>query len=94
MNSKSLLIILAAVCGLLLVPFIAMFFTTEVQWDLTDFLVMGFMLFGSGVLLELARINIPQLRYKIAAIGFVILCFLLIWAELAVGVFGTPFAGS
>lgn len=94
MNSERLLIIFAVVCGILLIPFTAMLFTEEVNWGLGDFLIMGFLLFGSGVVIELARAKIQDFRYKIAAIGFIVMCFLLVWAELAVGVFGTPFAGS
>jgi hypothetical protein len=32
--------------------------------------------------------------YRILIIGLILILFLLVWAELAVGIFGTPFAGS
>jgi hypothetical protein len=33
-------------------------------------------------------------KQRIFIVGFVLLAFFLVWAELAVGIFGTPFAGS
>jgi len=54
-----------------------------------------------GILLGLLELSIHFIlervqnkRVRIVPIIFVILIFLMIWAELAVGVFGTPFAGS
>jgi len=35
-----------------------------------------------------------NLKNRILFIGILVLMFLLIWAELAVGIFGTPFAGN
>jgi uncharacterized BrkB/YihY/UPF0761 family membrane protein len=78
---------------ILLVPLAAMQFTEEVDWKLFDFIIIGTLLIGSGLLYELvaARVN-PKYR-AVIAVAFVA-AVLLIWAELAVGVLGTPFAGS
>ncbi len=71
---------------LLLVPLVAMQFTTEVNWGLLDFVVMGSVLFGGGSLFVLAARKAPR-RYWFA-IGVVFAAaFLYGWAELAVGVF-------
>lgn len=94
MNNKRLIIILTAIVILLLIPFIAMQFTDEVNWTIADFVIMGILLTGTGLLIELVIRKIKGIKYRIILLVTVLLAFLLIWAELAVGIFGTPFAGS
>lgn len=79
---------------ILLIPLIAMQFTAEVNWDHTDFIVMGGMLFITGLLIEFVASKFSGSGYRILAIAGIVIVFLLTWAELAVGLFGTPFAGS
>lgn len=79
---------------LLLIPLVAMQFTTEVNWSVFDFLVMGLLLFGLGSSIEYTKRHVRVAENRIAVIFFLLLTFLLIWAELAVGIFGTVFAGS
>jgi hypothetical protein len=93
-SNKRLFLILAAVALLLLIPFVAMQFTAEVNWDSTDFLIMGIMLSGTGLLCELVLRTVSSVQNRVLICGIILLGFLLIWAELAVGIFGTPFAGS
>ena len=72
--------------AILLIPLIAMQFTTEVNWDGRDFLVMGFLLFGTGSLfVTVARRAPRKSRWLIG--GMFLAAFLYVWAELAVGVF-------
>ncbi len=80
--------------ALLSVPLIAMQFTNEVQWTVSDFVVAGILLLGAGLVLELILRTIKKTAFRILTIAILLLVFLLIWAELAVGIFGTPFAGS
>jgi len=94
MKHKRPIIILATVASLLLIPLIAMQFTDEVDWDAFDFLVMGIMLLTTGLLIELVLRKVTSVGYRIAVCLLVLFGFFLVWAELAVGVFGTPFAGS
>ncbi|MCJ7465357.1 MAG: hypothetical protein MUO53_01515 [Maribacter sp.] len=94
MKNKGFFIILGIVAFLLLIPLIAMQFTEEVRWSLTDFVVAGVLLLGSGFLCDLALRKINKKSYQIAIVGAILVLLLLIWAELAVGIFGTPMAGS
>ena len=78
---------------LLLIPFIAMQFSDEVHWTAVDFAVAGVLLLGTGLGIELIRGKVKNPNYRIAMIGALLLVFLLIWAELAVGILGTPIGG-
>jgi len=90
---KSIPIPLAAL-SLLLVPFVASLFTDEVQWSGLDYLIMGVMLLAVGSGIQWVLQKFQNRRNRLIGVGLVVLLFLLVWAELAVGVFGTPFAGS
>ena len=83
-----------AATGILLVPLIAMQFTEEVNWNLMDFLIAGLLLFGAGAILEIAFRTITKRVHRIIAGLLVLFSLLLVWAELAVGIFGSPLAGS
>jgi len=93
MKNKRLLIILTIVTLLLLIPLIVMQFTDEVNWTLADFIVAGVLLLGTGLLCELVVRKVTKIEYRIALCLVILGAFLLIWAELAVGIFGTPFSG-
>ncbi|MCH4551362.1 hypothetical protein [Aestuariibaculum lutulentum] len=93
-NYKRMLIILGVISVLLVIPFIAMQFSNEVNWSLFDFIVMGGLLLIVGLFLELILGTFRRPSVKIVLIVILFLLFLLTWAELAVGIFGTPFAGS
>ncbi len=94
MKNKGLIIILSAVVILLLIPFIAMQFTNEVDWKILDFVIMGVLLTGTGLLCELVIRKVNSVKNRIIICGVILFVFFLIWAELAVGIIGTPFAGS
>lgn len=77
----------AAVTGLiLLIPFVAMQFTNQVDWSIGDFVVMGILLFGIGSSFILSARYINKKYWPIVGAAF-LLAFLYIWAELAVGIF-------
>ncbi|MBT8083900.1 MAG: hypothetical protein KJN72_01645 [Woeseia sp.] len=71
---------------ILLVPFIAMQFTSEVNWDLQDFLIMGLLLLCAGSLFVVISRR-SSLRGKILTGVVIAAIFLFVWAELAVGIF-------
>lgn len=94
MKTSRILIILLIAGAILLIPFTAMQISSEVNWSGFDFLIMGLLLFGTGLLIDLALRKIPDTKNRIIVSGIILAVFLLIWAELAVGIFGTPLAGS
>lgn len=86
MQNKVFTWIALGTAAILSIPLIAMQFTSEVNWDLSDFVIMGIVLFGMGFLfVHIARVA-PR-KYR-TLIGIAItLITLYIWAELAVGIF-------
>mgnify|MGYP005985793099 FL=1 len=79
---------------LLLLPLVAMQFTDQVRWSLFDFVIMGILLLITGFWTKKVIDRVKSFPKRVIFISLVILLFLLIWAELAVGIFGSPFAGS
>lgn len=74
---------------LLSVPLVAMQFTSEVSWSIVDFLIMGLLIFCTGLSYIILSRQAPNVIYRIA-IGFTIaVTFLMIWANLAVGLIGS-----
>ena len=72
---------------ILLIPFVAMQFTDEVVWDAMDFVTIGALLFGTGLLYELLAGKVRKTSHRMMlGIGLVII-LLLVWVELAVGIF-------
>ena len=79
---------------LLIIPLIAMQLTDEVEWSLFDFIIMGTLLLITGLMGEIISKKVKKYKHRVILYIVVIIIFFLIWAELAVGIFGTPFAGS
>jgi len=65
MPNKRLKIILFIIALLLLIPFVAMQFTEEVNWQAGDFVVAGVLLLGTGLLCELVLRNVTKTSYRI-----------------------------
>lgn len=93
-QNKRLIGIVLTVALILLIPFVAMRFTNEVDWKLLDFTIMGVLLLGAGLMCEFVLRTVKKIEYRIAICALILLALFLIWAELAVGIFGTRFAGS
>jgi hypothetical protein len=93
--NKRLLGIIIVICALLTVPFFAMKLGVEgVKWTAIDFIAAGIMLFGAGFAIEIALRLITKWEYRIAACVAILIGLAVVWAELAVGLIGTPLAGS
>lgn len=78
----------------LLIPLVAMQFTNEVNWQLNDFLIAGVLLLGTSLMIELILRKVRTKKNRILFSIVVLIVLILIWLELAVGIFGTPMAGS
>ncbi|WP_026915329.1 hypothetical protein [Christiangramia portivictoriae] len=94
MKTKNVLIILAIVGAILLIPFIGSQVSTELNWSSSDFVIMGTLLFLTGLAINFALSRLKTFRSRLIACAVIIFVLLIVWAELAVGIFGTPFAGS
>lgn len=93
-SNKRLTYILLSVVVLLLIPFFGMQFSNEVNWSAFDFILAGVLLFGTGLTIEgVLRFVKNRNKRILLCIGILFALFLL-WAELAVGIFGSPIAGS
>ena len=71
----------------LLVPLVAMRFTSAVQWDAADFALLGAMFAGAGIAYAVAERLTADRRARIVIAGALVLLVLLAWAEGAVGLF-------
>ena len=74
---------------ILLLPLIAMQFTDEVVWDVTDFAFFGALLVGVGVTFELAARKTGNTAYRSAVGVALAAAFILVWVNGAVGIVGS-----
>ncbi len=91
---KRVFYILLIIGTLLLIPFIGMQVSTEVNWSSFDFIVAAIVLLTVGFVFELIMRTIHKKTTKVILIIGLAILFLLTWVEIAVGLFGTPLAGS
>lgn len=79
----------------LLVPLFAMIFSVDGwDWKPFDFIIIAILLAGVGVGAQLIINGVKKNSHQVA-IGIVLATIMILtWMELAVGIFGTPFAGS
>jgi hypothetical protein len=78
----------------LLFHLIGMIFSNEVNWSFFDFIIMGILILSLSFGIKIVLYTTKKRMYRILIIGLILILFLLVWAELAVGIFGTPLAGS
>lgn len=79
---------------ILLLPLAAMRFTREVNWTALDFAVAGVLLAGIGSLYVLLTRKLRTVPQRRIIGGGLLLTLVMVWAELAVGIFGSPIAGN
>ncbi|NNC69250.1 MAG: hypothetical protein HKN90_00310 [Flavobacteriaceae bacterium] len=94
LKNKRPYVILTIVAVLLIIPLILTNISDQVNWSLFDFILMAALLGFIGVSVELILRYTKNTIHRVILFLAVLIFFLLLWAELAVGVLGTPFAGS
>ncbi len=77
----------SVIAGLLLLPLIAMQFTDDVQWTAFDFMAMGALLGGAGLLIELVAWKVRKPAHRLLLAAGIVGVVLVIWVEAAVGIF-------
>ncbi|MFM6997719.1 MAG: hypothetical protein ACKOX0_00630 [Bacteroidota bacterium] len=92
MNRRTYLFL--GVAALLLLPAVAMLFTDEVRWSPFDFVVAAVLLGGTAFVSDLIWSRLRNRRTRLIALAAVLFLLVLVWGELAVGLFGTPWAGN
>ena len=81
--------VMIVVAALLMVPLVAMQFSSDVNWSVFDFMVAGTLLAGTGVAYELVSRRGSNFAYR-AAVGLALgSALFLVWANLAVGLIGS-----
>jgi hypothetical protein len=79
---------------LLILPLVAMQFTSKVDWKPLDFVLAGILLYGTALGIDTVQKRVKDKQKAVLYAGAILLVLFIIWAELAVGILGTPFAGS
>lgn len=88
MKTKDFLIIALFPLAVLSIPLVAMQFTTDVKWTLSDFLAMWVVLSVPTFLFRLLVTRPQPLTYKLGAALAVVTGFLITWVNLAVQIIG------
>lgn len=81
--------------GFLSIPFVTRFFLTkEVNWSVNDFIIAGVLLSPTAFTVDFILSKVKMRGRQFLYISLILIALFLIWAELAVGIFGSPFAGN
>jgi hypothetical protein len=89
---KKLLNYCGIIAIILLIPSISSQFSREVNWQLFDYLVAALLLTILFVGIEVIKKLKSKKRYFVLA--FFLIIMILIWIELAVGIFNSPISGT
>lgn len=88
-NPIAYLLSLALVtAAILAIPLVAMQFNDEVVWTLSDFVLAGTLIFGTGALYLLATRMSANTAYRAGAGLALATTFVLVWVNGAVGIIG------
>lgn len=77
----------SAIAAILLLPLVAMAFTSEIKWTVSDFVAAAALLVGGGLLHDVALARMPGSAARSLATAVIVGAVLLVWAQGAVGIF-------
>jgi hypothetical protein len=72
---------------LLVIPLVAMQFSTAVSWTVRDFVAAAALLFSAGSSMVIVFRRVSSRFYRRLFIALIALALAVIWVELAVGIF-------
>lgn len=75
--------------AILLIPLVGMQISNDWNWSLFDFIVMGALIFGTGLAYVLITRKGGTMAYRLAVGMALAAAFLLVWLNLAVGIIGS-----
>jgi hypothetical protein len=87
-------IIFAVPALLMATAFFGNLFVEGWNWSPFDFIIAAVLLFGTAFFINLVIKSKKTLVSKLIVCFTILLVLALVWIELAVGIFGSPFAGS
>jgi hypothetical protein len=87
-------IIFAVPALLMATAFLGNLFVEGWNWSPSDFIIAAVLLFGTAFFINLVITSKKTLVSKLIVCFAILLVLALVWIELAVGIFGSPFAGS
>lgn len=94
MDKKNLIRTVLLAELLLLVPLAGMQISEDWNWSLSDFIIASVLLAGFGVGCNLVLSGLKNNRRRTIVGALLVLVMLVLWVEMAVGLFGSPIAGS
>lgn len=90
---KSIISVLIVTVLVLSVPLVAMEFSDEVNWGLGDFIIIGALVFVTGLVYEFQVKHIRNTTHRVVAGIALAAVLFLIWAQLAIGLIEKLFTG-
>ena len=93
-KKQTTLVIFAVPALMMVAAFLGNLFVEGWNWSRFDFILAAILLFGTAGLISLVRATVKNRNYKILISLAIIAILIMVWMELAVGLFGSPFAGS
>jgi len=75
-------------------PLIGMQLSSEINWELFDFIVAGIIITVLILVVELILRKVQSSKKRFWLVFLIWVLFIMIWVELAVGIFESPFAGT
>src|SRR5688500_9655390 len=85
---KNIIYLALVTASLLMVPLVGMQFSDEVLWTLSDFVFAGTLIFGTGLLYQLATSMTGSTSYRVAVGPALAATFSLTWITCADGIIG------